>query len=180
MEVSLLPEVLTIYFIFKIKIHQKTSLSLLNTTCLHSRTRTYGTNLVWGGTVLVCPTALTTARVNVFITSCMYVHCIGYHTKGEVVLFLLLKEQYQIHINIVTRAIRMIYRVSPYDNLFITYLCFRSDCIYHAIKNSETKKISLDQKRYHGARVIQRYRSDITGDIVFRSRCYHPDKGTSM
>ena len=45
---------------------------------------------------------------------------------GEVVSFLLLEEQYNI--DIVTRAIKMIYRVSNMitynDNLFITYLCF--------------------------------------------------------
>ena len=60
-----------------------------------------------GGTVLVCPTALTTACVNVFITSHMYVYCIGYHMKGEVVSFLLLEEQY--HIDIVIRAIKIIH-----------------------------------------------------------------------
>ena len=41
--------------------------------------------------------------------------------KGEVVSFLLLEEQY--HIDIVTRTIKTIDRVSNMITYFITYLC---------------------------------------------------------
>ena len=82
--------------------------------------------------------------------------------KSEVVSFLLLEEQY--HIDIVTRAIKMIDRVSNMMTYFITYLCFRSDCIYHAIKKQRDKKDITGQKTIsRGKSVIQRDRSDITG-----------------
>ena len=98
--------------------------------------------------------------------------------KGKVqVSFLTLEEQYDI----VTRAIKMIYRVSNMTTYLLHTCVFDQVTFDQALKKSETRKISQDKNDItYGAKTIQRDRSNITRDIVFLSRCYNPDKGTSM